>query len=288
MPISLDIHRRRQYSEYGMSFFQTIADSIYSPDFYATMPKKSFGGALKYFLLLSLLLALVRSAVPAWNFVSVVRPEIDTLINRARVVYPPELELQIRDGMVTSNVQEPYSIPLPMESDQSDDRLNLAVIDTKTPFSAAQFDEYHTIAWVAKDTIFIRGDSEMKTYDLSDVSDFTVNKALIDSFLQSVSPWFNLITPLALAGIFFMMGMIHVLRLVYLLFLAFLIWIVMKMISKPLSYGQSYTMGMYAMTLGLLAELAFDWTNFQGFPFMFTLITLAVITGNFISSTKKT
>lgn len=269
-----------------MNFLKTVSDSIYSPPFYAAIPKKSWGEALKYFFLLSFLLALVQSALPAWNFLSVAKPEIDALGNRARAVYPPELELRVQNGTVTTNVQEPYVIPLPI-SDELSDQVSLAVIDTRTPFSAGQFNDYNTIAWIAKDAIFVQGDDQIRTIDLSETADFTIDKTMVDSWITTIVPWLSVITPLALTGIFLMMFALHTMRLVYLLFFALLIWVLMKLIKKPLTYSGSYKMGLYAMTLGFFAELAFSWVNFSGFSFLFTLITLGVIAGNFASLSQK-
>ena len=74
--------------------------------------------------------------------------------------------------------------------------------------------------------------------------------------------------------------MLHVFRLLFLVFLAFLIWLLTKMMKKDKTYGQSYKIGLYAMTLGLILEVIFDFVHFSGFPFMFTIITLGVVAIN--------
>lgn len=268
-----------------MNFLKTIINSIYSPPFYLSIPQKSFGSALGYFLLLALLLTIVRSIFPIWSFLTVGQNEVKIFIDQMVNAYPHELEVRVRNGKVTTNVQEPYSIPLPEDKNRTaEDDSNLVVIDTNTPFSAAQFNQYKTIAWVAKDSIFVRGDSdaEIETIDLSQVSDFTVNKAFVNSIIAKISPWLSLITPLAIVGIPLGSYMIHTARLVYLLFLALLILLLTKIFKKPLSYSRSYQVGLYAMTLALLVELAFEWIGFSGFPFMFTIISLLVVIVNIL------
>lgn len=218
-----------------------------------------------------------------WGFLTVGQTEVKVFVDQMVNAYPAELEIKVQNGKVTSNVQEPYFIPLSENENRS------IVVDTKTPFSATQFNQYKTTVWIAKDAVFIRGSNgvEIKTYDLSQMPGLTVNKALVNSIVAKISPWLNLITPLAIAGILLGFYLVHTSRLIYLLFLALLILLLTKLLKKPLSYSRSYKVGLYAVTLGFLAELIFEWIGFSGFPFMFTLISLSVVLVNFLSTPKE-
>ncbi|MGE5042090.1 MAG: DUF1189 family protein [Candidatus Levyibacteriota bacterium] len=264
-----------------MGFLNTIRNSIFSPEFYASIPKKSAFSALGYFLLLSLLLTIIQSVQPFMAFVNYGQPEIQKFVNQAAEAYPSGLEVTIQKGQVHTNVQEPYVIPLP-GNDNNGTYKNLVVIDTKTPYSSSQFNAYRTVAWVGKDTVFMVGDNngQIKTVDLSKVSDFKLNRTSVDSFITQVKPWLKVITPVVAVGIILGLFMLHVFRLLYLLFLALLIWLLAKIMKKNQSYGVSYKMGMYAMTLGMVLEVVFDFAHFSGFPFLFTLVALGVVTIN--------
>ncbi|HUQ84911.1 MAG TPA: DUF1189 family protein [Candidatus Limnocylindrales bacterium] len=267
-----------------MDFFKKVQNSVYSPEFYKKIPKQSFGTALKYFLLLTLLFTVLRSIAPVWNFITVGQKEIEKFTKNAVNIYPSDLTINIKDGKVSTNATEPYFVPIPEDKTKS----NLIVIDTKTPFSTTQFNQYKTVAWVTKDSIFVKGDEQgqLRTIDLSEAEDFTLNKTFVDSIVARISPWLMLIAPLAIAGIVFFVFLSNIFMLVSLLFIALLIWLLLKIIKKPLKYGESYKVGMYALTLGFFVDFLKEVLNLPGFPLMHTSLTLLVVLFNFISSSK--
>jgi len=271
-----------------VNFLRKIKNSIYSPGFYASIPQEKLGSAIGYFFLLILFVTIIQSISPVWSFLTVGQTEVKKFVNEVKNIYPSELVIKIQKGKVSTNVQEPYFIPLPGNKNKSAaDNFNLVVIDTKTPFSVNQFNQYRTFAWVTEDSIFTKSDNQIKATDLSKASNITIDKTLVTSLINRFSPWVNLITPLAIIGILLGIYLFHVFRLVYLFFLAVLIWILTKLLKKPLSYGNSYKTGLYAITLGLFAEVFLGFFKFTGFTFMFTLISLAVVLVNKFSKTEE-
>jgi hypothetical protein len=271
-----------------MGFLKTIRNSIYSPDFYASIPQKKLGSAIGYFFLLILFAAIAQSISPVWSFLTVGQTEVKKFVNTVKNIYPSELVIKIQKGKVSTNVQEPYFIPLPENKNMiAEDNFNLVVIDTKTPFSVNQFNQYRAFAWITEDSVFTKSDNQIKANDLSKASNITIDKTLVSSLINRFSPWINLITPLAITGISLGLYLFHSLRLVYLFFLAALIWILTKFLKKPLSYGNSYKTGLYAMTLGLFAEVFLGFFKFAGFTFMFTLISLAIVLMNKLPKTEE-
>jgi len=271
-----------------MGFLKTIRNSIYSPDFYASIPQKKLGSAIGYFFLLILFVTAIQSIFPVWSFLTVGQTEIKKFVNEVKNIYPSALVIKIQKGKVSTNAQEPYFIHLPGNKNKSAaDNFNLVVIDTKTPFSVNQFNQYRTFAWITEDSVFTKSDNQIKANDLSKTSNVTIDKVLVSSLINRFSPWVNLITPLAIIGILLGIYLLHVFRLVYLFFLAALIWILTKLLKKPLSYGNSYKTGLYAMTLGLFAEALLGFFKLTGFSFMFTLISLAVVLINKFSKTEE-
>lgn len=271
-----------------MNFLRKIQNSIYSPEFYSNSQKFSFSSALGYFAILILILTVAQSIYPIWLFSTAGQREIKNLTSRVSSAYPKELEVKIINGKVSTNVKEPYAIAIPSE-DNSGQRENLVVLDTKTPYSAAKFNEYRSLIWVTRDSVFVKEDKNGQTraFDLSSANNFTLNKNAVDSFAVKASPWLKLITPVViiaiLAGIFF----IYFLRLFYFLFLALLVFILLKLIKKPLSYGKAYMVVLYAVTLGFIVEAITIIVHQQSFPFMLTVITLLVVLFNFYSQPNK-
>ena len=270
-----------------MNFFKKVQSSVYSPEFYKQVPMTSFGSALGYFLLLALFMAVIRSAIPVWEFVTVGQKEVDKFTTQALNVYPSELELKIQDGKVSTNVQEPYYVSIPSGIDEGEDSQYLAVIDTKTPFSAAQFNAYNTLAWVTEDSVFVKGDSQFRTIDLTEAENFTLNKSVVDSFAAKAAPWLKLVLPVVVIGIFLVMLLSNMFMLVSMLFTALIIWLILRLLNKGLSYADSYKVGMYALTLGFFLDALKEVMHFPGFPFMHTVITLVVVLVNFLPASKS-
>lgn len=270
-----------------MRFFQTIKNSIYSPEFYSQISQKSFGKSVGYFLLLVLILTAIKSLTLIGPLIFELPNQLQTIIKETVNCYPEDLEIKISSGQVTTNVKEPYFIDS-CEMAQ-DTNQPLLVIDTNTPFSKTQLDQYKTVAWLTKDSIVHKkSDLETRSYSLTEIKDFKLNKAFVDSLSSMISPWLKFAGPAVMFLAFIGIYLSYDFKLIYLLALTTVIWLLAKIFKKTLPYGQSYKLGLYAMTLGLIVELLVSLTSnltgFSGFPFMFTIITLGVV---FINYFKK-
>lgn len=278
-----------------MNFVKKIISSVYSPSFYQEVIHQSFWKALRYYLLLSLLLTLIGVVSLFQTIGQKIPATVENVVKQAIDFYPPELVVTINQGQVSTNVEEPYFINLPATEDKIDQPNNLLVIDTKTPFSSTQFNQYKTIAWLTKDSLFyLNSDSnrgEIRGMDLSKVNDFSVNKNLVSDLSNKSAPWLKVLGPILLMltglGIYLSFGF----RLIYLLIFTLIVWIVLIVTKRRLSYRQLYKMGIYAMTpaliLSQLVSASQNFSNFQGFPFMFTIITLVVVILNLPKNKSK-
>src|SRR3990167_9777888 len=206
-----------------MDFFKTIVNSIYSPKFYPIILKKSFKASIGYFLLLALLLTIIRLTTLMTPLFVETPKMIQEFANNVVNCYPKDLELNIQNGQASVSASEPYFL----KSCEGDKAQNLVVIDTKTPFSQTQFDQYKVIAWVTKDSvIFRKNDLETRSYSLTKMNDFKLNKTVLDSFQTTLTPYLKFVGPillfLSLIGIY----LSYTLRLIYLLLLSSLIWLI--------------------------------------------------------------
>jgi hypothetical protein len=214
-------------------------------------------------------------------------PQIQKGLQDLANSYPSNLAISIHGGTVSSNVQEPYVIPLGANGDSSNPTIkNLIVIDTKTPFSLDQFNRYQTVAWLTVDSIVVGGQSsgQVQTYPLAQVGDFTLDRATVNGWLAAVNPYVGIIAPIL--GVFALIGiyLAYLVRLLYLFVLALVIWGLLSLLSVHRSYGEAYKLGLYAMTTALIVELFLaifsSLVHFDGFPFMFSAITLVMIAAN--------
>lgn len=267
-----------------MNFFRTIQNSIYSPQFYKTIPQKTLWQAVKYFILLILLLTTISILALFQNLVIETPKIIQDYIQKTINCFPDDLEIKISGGEVSTNVEEPYFItdcdPL-----SGVGGMKIAVVDTKTPFAQAKFEEYNTLVWVTKDAVSIKDkDYQTRIYSLKGAQDFTLTKQSINSFYNKFSPYLKWVGPVILALTFFGIFIVYLLRLSQLLITSSLIWLLGKIFKHELNYSTSYKVSLFASTLGLIVDLIVSttsqYTHFYGFPFMFTFLTLGIVVIN--------
>lgn len=260
-----------------MNFLKTIQNSIYSPGFYKEIPKKTFWQSLRYFLLLILLLT-VMNIITLFQPLFIETPkQIENFVQQAINCFPDDLEIKISAGEVSTNVEEPYFIA-------DCDPLS-AVIDTKTPFAQAKFEEYNTFIWVTKDAVSVKDkDYQTRIYSLKGAQNFTLTKQSIDSFYNKFSPYLKWVGPVILVLTFLGIFIVYLLRLIQLLITSALIWLLGKIFKHELNFSSSYKIGLHASTLGLIVDLTVSatsqYTHFYGFPFMFTFLTLGIVVIN--------
>src|SRR5258706_10407827 len=98
----------------SMKFFTKIKDSLYSPKFYAGIPKQSFKSVFGYFFLLILLLTVVHTIVifVRWGGVDVPQKATEKFVTSAVNYFPDNLIITLKNGSVSTNVTEPYYLPL--------------------------------------------------------------------------------------------------------------------------------------------------------------------------------
>lgn len=270
-----------------MWFFNTVKNSIYSPVFYKEIPKSSFWRAYGYFSLLILIFAIIRTIIftpTVFNF----RDMLKVWVEQGASYYPEELEVTLENGQARSNVKEPYFIPVPGGAQMFEDKplSNLIVIDTVTPFSASAFNKYDTLVWLSKDAVFYKNNNEIRAADLTQIKDpITINKKLVNDFVAMVVPWFVYVGPVLIALVFVGLYIFYNSTLFYLLILSLGILLLSRIFKWGLSYGQSYKVGIYAITAGIFVNTGFSiteqWTTISSFPFLFSIITLSVVYINF-------
>lgn len=284
-----------------MDFFKTIPDAIYSPAFYASAVKKPFSSALKYFLLLILLLSIIQAVGKGKFFFGSLPQTIGNFVQSVQDVYPPDLVIEIKNGQASVNQPEPYFLPIPDSARKIFKQSgvnNIIVIDTVTPFSIAQFEEYKTVIWLMKDkiaTIENEGKGEVKLSDLSQVQqDITLNRAMVDNLFSKLSPYIDTIIKIGGPVLFVLfIGVLFIgqaFNLLYLLLFAVVIYIIGKIVKSPLTYGEAYVAGMYAITLALIVGAVFS--VLSGFlpmhmpRYLFSALTAIVVVVNLIAVKK--
>jgi len=262
-----------------MSFLNKIKSSVYDPAFYLDVVEDREKGPFKYFLKLSIVLALVFSLTSSFMVVPNIKEFLVDAKNKVEQNYPKDLEVKIQGGIASTNAVEPYFVPAPAELKAMDNEVedfdNLLVIDTKNDFNLEKFRSYKTIVLLTKDSFVVEGnDGRVNITPLKDIPNFTVN-------YENLTRWFSktdsisrvlsgMVPLLILVGVF----IAYMFKLVYLLVAALLVMLIAKLKKVNLSYKKSYSVSMYAVTLPTLLSVLFF---FLGMPMPMLVPTLVLL-----------
>lgn len=272
-----------------MGFFRTIRKSIYDVAFYATVKTESLGVALKYYTLFVLGMAILI-AIPLYvlSGLGIVQmKEAGDIRTRVLAMYPDELVLNFQNGKITSNVEEPYSIPVPPEFSRETYK-NLVVINTSEPITLSDFDRYDTLAILGSDAIWTRdvekNKTEIQKFDQFSKESLVINEQKVAEFLDIALRIGKIAITVFLVFLpFIIFACLWVWYLIYLLFGALIIWIVSKLRKADLTYDQSYKSGLYLITLPIIYSAVTTAGPLSMFhiPFGFTLIFVVLAYINF-------
>lgn len=264
-----------------MNFLKKVKSSVYDPIYYSEILNMNFGGSLKYFFKLSLLLALVGAVYLSFVSIPKVNSFISTFGDKVVSAYPAELEVRLKDGLVSTNVVEPYIIPLPKDEFNSDynksNYENLIVIDTKSDLSLDKFNAYNTVVLLTKNAVITRDKGKITITELKGTSDLTINRDKLVYWVGKVTPFVKklpyIIPVLVFTGLFLYFAF----SLFYLLFVALLVFIIGKIRKLGLSYKKSYQISLHAITLPLILSMVSWFINIKMFFLLPTIILLVVV-----------
>ena len=278
-----------------MNIFEKIKNSIYNPKYYSEIIEKPFSYSLKYYLVFALLFALAFTVVATIRLM----PIVNLLSEQATKIpdyFPQELTINIKDGKVLTNVQEPYFIKMPQDLkdnnadlDSTDLKVNgsnvqldttnmenIVVIDTKDKFDIDTFNSYKTFMLLTSDSIVYRNkDNQISISSLADVKDFTLNRDGVASFVAKAKP-FLVILYHVISVLAYIFGFLAVLiKMIYLLLGALLVWLIAKIKGLKIGYGKSYQAGMHLMTSAIIITSILNAISAKfTFIFFFTLILI--------------
>ena len=267
-----------------MKLLNTIKSSIYDRAFYRGLLQKPFKSSLGYFFSLVVLLSLISSVVFSFSAVPAAHSFLNSLGGKILDYYPDGLEVTIKDGHASTNVEEPYRLPIPDEmkhagnfTEENTGAENLLVIDTKAEFTVAQFESQKTLALLTRNEFIYKDKSQIRIQSLDRVPNTTITKELISQFVGKAQPVLNFIVFFLPVLIFLGLGLLYSGLLTYLLFGALLVWLVAKIKKIKISYGKAYQIALHAATAGILVDwLIFTFVPGAHIPLVFTVLLVLV------------
>ena len=230
-------------------FISDITQAIAGPSFIEGVRARTFGDGAWFVVKLAGIQTAVLMAVMAYHLA----PMGAELSGRALVgeFYPEGLVVTVEDGIVSTNVEEPYLISTGDAGEGEGSFANAFVIDT----AAA-----NPLALLTDDSILFQKDTgEIRAFSLSEIGDLTVSRESTAAFLQSAMPIIYIAGAVAAV---FAFGFILVFSVLYYLALSLLlaafVWVVSLIRGMKLSYGASYVVTLYALALPVLVDAALD------------------------------
>lgn len=151
-------------------------------------------------VLAAIILALILSVKPSLFIFRTALPLAQNLeknvLNLIEEIYPQELEINITNGQVSTNVTEPYYVTVRQEAfenlfslkheDQNTrSKIRLLAIDTKG--KADEFERYQSMALLTETSFVYYKDNNVNIYPLREVKDLTINKDVIKSKVQETN-----------------------------------------------------------------------------------------------------
>lgn len=280
------------------TFTRTFWLSFTQPSYYRDILRAKPSFSLKFFFAYHLLFALVGTLVLFFSLLQPLNSIVLQLPQTLLQAYPQELEITVSQGVLSTNVSEPYSIPLSRFDhlfSQLDDRIlgattqipeNFLVIDTQADI--ADFWDYSTFVLLTQNQAAILDeDGSFRVTDFSDVNNFTLNQANLASWLELAQPYLAKFLPLATLFVF--LATLFFLPLAsgfYLLFFGLLLWLFSRLLKPPLTYRQSIKLGIHMLVipttiLGLLSFVP------HGLPLPFARTFLLLIFSYFVLQNLK-
>lgn len=272
----------------GINLPHLFRQSVYSPEFYRSLLHRPFSFSLKYFFALATALALALALLSViTTFPSLYRIARDFGPGFARL-FPDEMRIEIRNGEVSTNVEQPFFIPIPPELEAEGQPSNMIVINTEEPFSTGRFDELNTLSLLTKTEFAWRDNDNRIRIQPIEIAAGVLDKPTINGWAEGLERALRWSAPLLAAGaVLFMFILISVVLSVQLLYLflgAVFVMFIGRLRGMRLSYKKSYQIGIHAISLGVLFS-ALMWLGAPQNPFIFTGLLVLTVWLNLVPPT---
>lgn len=266
------------------AFFYIFKNSAFKPLYYKDVLKAKFWFSLRYFLFLFFILSFLTSTTISVFLLQKGRPFIAQVKQTVPKFYPANLEVNIKNGQVKTNVSEPYFIPLdpelfPKELGQAlknQPIQNILVIDTQV--EPSEIKKYQTFILLTKESVaFMADKGEIRIQSLQDIKDMTVNQKVVKDLWQQASPVLDKVIPFLIIILFLIIPPATIVgKFIYLVFLSFLTWIMALIFkAKKVNYPKALQINLQAITLPTVITALFQVLGaVPKIPFFQTIILL--------------
>lgn len=241
-----------------MNFFLQMRESVIDFKFYRSIKDSKFSRSFVYLLLLFLIIYFINGTK---TFI-ITRIVVDELVTNLSVNIP---EFRLENGEFSFEGKMPYYI--------SSSTSEAFVIDTTGAVNEGVLKDVASGMLITKDKVYVkRSEVETREFSLAELEGITLSKSDVLEFLPKLS-W--------IAFIFIAFGFIFVLgwKLLNAVILALLGLIANAVFNGRLKFNNLMNISIYALTLPMLIQLAYNLSGYQisGFGFIYWGISILYV-----------
>jgi hypothetical protein len=265
-----------------MQFIKDIKNSFFNPIFYRELFTKTPKEALKFYFKIVSISAIISFITITILFISGYKFLTSSFFTEALNTYPEELEVNIIDGKVSTNVTEPYFIPLPTKMDdlKKSGYENLVAIDTANTesLSIEGFKSYKALFLITKDSIIAEDNKgKVSVQSLENFASTTVNKVKVANLFESIrgmAPY--MLAVLLVLGFIFNYVRITIFGIVLTLVVTFIFFLTMKVRKEQFDFKKLFYVGLYAISGPMIMHMIASILVLR-LPFWVYMIALLII-----------
>jgi len=269
------------------TFFASLFRSMSDPTYYPDILKAKLSFSFKYFFGLTCIISFILTIFISFRFLLPLHQLLIPLPQKIVDLFPDELTITIKDGILSTNIEEPYYVPLdmvrkllnniekPVLGVSTELPVYLVVIDTLATIE--DYEDYGTFFLVTqKHLIYQNENGNIEIIPFSEMNNFVLHKGVVAAYADAAKPWVSKIVPVLIPFVFLTLWWGSFLwYLVYLLPVSLISFLIAKLIGLSLPYPKLYQLMLHLLTAPLLIFSILGMVDlYPMLPFFFTLIVL--------------
>ncbi len=270
------------------TFFYSFWHSCTDVSYYQELLTTKFSFSLKYLGFLFFLISLVNGIIFATSVASFL-PQVPLFITKVkstvRSLYPAELVVTVKNGAISINQPEPYTIDFPKEfiSDKEKEDMKLShLITIDTHATLDDYKKFQSAVLVTRNAFIYPDRNGVRVQYLDEKTpETTIDRQLFDDIIAKIEPYFDylpkILTGIVIAAVvlFPFVGAWTSLigSLFYLLIMTLVSLLLAKILKKQLPYRTLYRLSLHALTAPIVLTFILGLANIH-IPFLYSILYL--------------
>ncbi len=251
------------YMKYIKALLYSFKKSLVSVDYYSEILETKFSFSYKYFVGLSMIIAFIYAGSFMAFDANRITDKINLTLQEVSKFYPDSLVITSVDGVITTNMEDPYIIKTPdyikesglsYETEQNTKFPdNLIVFDKKGTID--DMEKYNTMILINSTNILVKDPSKIQTRPTRNVPDFMLDKNKVEEKIQNLKKLTYIIPTV---GLFVVLGISFVfyisIKFLDALFSAVVVFIISSVIKTGYSFMDTLKIVLHTTTLPYILE----------------------------------